>query len=63
MGWALSPEPLVRGHLAAGRLVELVPGTPLDRPLFWQVNRLAATELAALTRSVAATAQRALERA
>ena len=43
--------------------VELVPGTPLDRPLFWQVNRLAATELAALTRSVAATAQRALERA
>jgi LysR family transcriptional regulator (chromosome initiation inhibitor) len=60
MGWALNPEPLAREPLAAGRLVELVPGATLDRPLFWQVNRLAAARLSGLTRSVAAAARRAL---
>lgn len=63
MGWALNPQPLAREHLAAGRLVELVPGATLDRPLFWQVNRLAADRLAALTRSVAEAAAGALVRA
>ncbi len=42
MGWGMNPALLVRNHLAEGRLVELVAGTPLDVPLFWQVNRLAA---------------------
>ena len=60
MGWALNPAPLVRDHLAAGRLVELVPGAILDRPLFWQVNRLAAARLYALTRNVLAAAGREL---
>ena len=50
MGWALNPVQLVREHLASGRLVELVPGATLDRPLFWQVNRLAADQLCDLTR-------------
>jgi LysR family transcriptional regulator (chromosome initiation inhibitor) len=40
--------------------VELFPGAPLDRPLFWQVNRLAADQLSGLSRSVLATAKRAL---
>lgn len=56
MGWGLNPEALVAGPLAAGRLVELVPGAGLDRPLFWQVNRLAAGPLAALTAAVRAAA-------
>ena len=33
MGWALNPVQLVREHLASGRLVELVAGATLDRPL------------------------------
>ena len=45
MGWALNPVQLVREHLASGRLVELVAGATLDRPLSWQVNRLAADHL------------------
>lgn len=60
MGWGMNPEPLVRDHLEAGRLVELVPGTPLDIPLFWQVNRLAADQLAALTREIVTVARREL---
>ncbi len=60
LGWGLNPLPLVRDHLAAGRLVELVPGAILARPLFWQVNRLAAPQLAPLTSCVAAAAREAL---
>jgi LysR family transcriptional regulator, chromosome initiation inhibitor len=60
MGWGLNPAPLVSEHLAAGRLVELVPGAALDRPLYWQVNRLAADRLADLTGNVVATAKEAL---
>jgi LysR family transcriptional regulator (chromosome initiation inhibitor) len=51
---------LVKDHLASGKLVELVPGTPLDVPLYWQVNRLAADRLSDLTQQVVATARREL---
>ena len=51
------PVQLVREHLASGRLVELVAGATLDRPLSWQVNRLAADHLSDLTRHVMVTAR------
>ncbi|MDZ5650191.1 LysR family transcriptional regulator ArgP [Nitrospirillum sp. BR 11828] len=60
MGWGMNPAPLVGEHLEAGRLVELIPGAVLDVPLFWQVSRLAAEQLSALTRSVVAIARREL---
>ncbi|CAA0087524.1 putative HTH-type transcriptional regulator [Starkeya nomas] len=60
MGWGMNPAQLVHAHLQSGRLVELVPGTPLDVPLYWQVNRLAADRLAELTREVVETAKRHL---
>lgn len=62
MGWGMNPAPLIQSHLDQGRLVELIPGTPLDTPLFWQVNRLAADQLAGLTREIVATAGRVLIR-
>ncbi|MGO7421793.1 ArgP/LysG family DNA-binding transcriptional regulator, partial [Rhizobium ruizarguesonis] len=34
--------------------------TPLDVPLYWQINRLAADRLADLTREVVTVAQRRL---
>lgn len=60
MGWALNPAPLVADHLAAGRLVELVPGATLDQPLHWQVSRQAAAPLRDLTRAVTQAARVAL---
>lgn len=60
MGWGMNPEILVGEHLDNGRLVELIPETPLDVPLFWQINRLAADQLTALTRAVVDTARGAL---
>ncbi|MEI5665364.1 LysR family transcriptional regulator ArgP [Bosea sp. CCNWLW174] len=60
IGWSANPELLVREHLDAGRLCELMPGRVLDTPLFWQVNRVAADRLADLTRAVVETARRLL---
>ncbi|OHV78576.1 LysR family transcriptional regulator ArgP [Ensifer sp. LCM 4579] len=56
MGWGMNPALLVGEHLATGRLIELIPDTPLDVPLYWQMNRLAADRLVDLTREVTAVA-------
>ena len=60
MGWGLNPIHLVRGHLASGRLVELVTGAPLDVPLSWQIGHQAAGSIASLTSAIVAEAKRAL---
>lgn len=60
IGWSMNAEPLVAGHLGAGRLVELVPDIPLDVALYWQVSRLAAPALAPLTRAVRGAARERL---
>lgn len=60
MGWGMNPIQLVREHLQSGRLVELVADTPLEIPISWQINRLAADRLVELTREVAMAARREL---
>jgi LysR family transcriptional regulator (chromosome initiation inhibitor) len=60
MGWGMNPELLVTEHLAAGRLVELIPGQPLDVPLYWQQSRIAGTTLAELLRAVLRAGRQAL---
>ena len=60
LGWGLNPLMLVDAHLAAGRLIELVPGARLDRPLYWQINRISAPQLSDLTCAVVAAAREAL---
>lgn len=52
LGWGMNPEALVARHLAGGELVELVPDTALDIPLFWQFNRLTAQAIQPLTRAL-----------
>lgn len=60
LGWGLNPVHLVRDHLAAGRLVELVPSAVLDVSLHWQVSRLAAGQFSDLTKAVTDAARRDL---
>lgn len=60
MGWGMQLQAMVTPHLAAGSLVELVPGTPLDVPLHWQQARAASALLDGLTREVVAAARLAL---
>lgn len=52
IGWGMNPVPLATAHLAAGRLVELLPGRGLDVPLFWQRSRLPSATLTRLTQAV-----------
>jgi LysR family transcriptional regulator, chromosome initiation inhibitor len=56
LGWGMNPDVLVAPLLERGELVELVPGLPLDVPLFWQHWRLEAEVLRELTRHVRAAA-------
>lgn len=60
LGWGMNPEVLVAEHLAQGTLCELVPDTPLDTPLYWQVRRLSAPALAPLTDAVRRAARAGL---
>jgi LysR family transcriptional regulator (chromosome initiation inhibitor) len=60
MGWGLHAEDLVAPHLAQGTLVELVPHSPLDVPLYWQHARAASSLIDGLSAGVVAAAGRAL---
>ena len=61
MGWGLHPQVLIASHLAKGSLVELVPDTPLDVPLYWQHARAATSLMEGLSREVLVAAARALQ--
>ena len=61
VGWGMNPLSLVRAQLKAGALVELVPDSPVDVPLYWQATRLKVPVLERLTRSVVRAASAALQ--
>lgn len=60
MGWGLQPQALVAAQLQDGSLVELVPQTALDVPLYWQHARVASALLDGLSRVIQDAAARAL---
>ena len=60
MGWGMHPETLIAPHLKLGSLVELVPQTPLDVPLYWQETRAASALLDGLSRAVVQAARGSL---
>lgn len=60
MGWGLHPQMLIRSHLQNGTLVELLPNSPLDVPLYWQRARATSSILDELTLEVLAAASLAL---
>ncbi|EGD59007.1 chromosome replication initiation inhibitor protein [Novosphingobium nitrogenifigens DSM 19370] len=62
LAWGMQPLLLARDHLAAGRLVELVPGSLLNVRLYWNVVRLHASSLRVLTDAIQAAAREALGR-
>ncbi|WP_299982280.1 LysR family transcriptional regulator ArgP [uncultured Ruegeria sp.] len=60
LGWGMNPESLVRPAIADGRLCEVIPDTPLDVELTWQVGRVLAPALAPLTKAVRRAAAQTL---
>jgi LysR family transcriptional regulator, chromosome initiation inhibitor len=57
IGWGMNPDLLVAGHLASGRLVEVIPHSALDVPLYWQYPRLMADTLTPVTNRIQAAAR------
>jgi LysR family transcriptional regulator (chromosome initiation inhibitor) len=60
LGWGMIPEDQAAAHRAAGTLVELAAGRPVDVPLYWQQWKLDSPALAALADAVERTAAAAL---
>ncbi|MBT0570040.1 LysR family transcriptional regulator ArgP [Curvibacter sp. CHRR-16] len=60
MGWGMHVEEFIAPYLADGSLVELVPDTALDVPLYWQQTRAASAVLQELSAHIVAAAKRSL---
>lgn len=60
MGWGMLPALQCDASLAAGRLVELAPGTVIELPLYWQRWNLRSPVLDTLSAIIAEEASRAL---
>jgi LysR family transcriptional regulator (chromosome initiation inhibitor) len=60
LGWGMIPDPQTAPHLAAGTLVELAAGRPIDVPLYWQQWKLDTPDLAAVADAVSRAAAREL---
>ena len=59
-GWALMPSQIADPLLRSNELVEIVPGTGLDCPLYWHFSALAAEAVRPVTRLVMEAAVRHL---
>jgi len=60
LGWGMNPDLLVRDHIAAGRLVPLLPDSAYPMPLHLQSTRMLRGALAPFTRAVRRAAKLAL---
>ena len=60
LGWGMVPDPMVDNDLRAGTLAELVPGRPVDVPLYWQYWRLNVHALRRMTEAVQQAAAQVL---
>jgi LysR family transcriptional regulator (chromosome initiation inhibitor) len=61
IAWGMNPVSLVQAQLRAGTLVELIPGSMLAVPLYWQNARLPVPMLQRLTQTVIAAARSSLK--
>ena len=61
VGWAMQPTVLIQRHLDAGTLVEVLPDTGVDIPLYWAHARNAQAGLQRLTHCVITAAAGWLE--
>lgn len=57
MGWGMVFGRQMEADIAAGRLVELVPGRKVDVPLFWQHWKLGSSVVDELTESIVSAAR------
>lgn len=61
VAWGMNPALMVDDHMKAGRLVELVPGQTLNKPLYWHCSRVIAEPFQRFTQTVLDEANRLLD--
>lgn len=61
VAWGMHPALMVDKHIEEGRLVELVPGETLDKPLYWHCSRVIAEPFQSFTNTVINEATRLLD--
>jgi LysR family transcriptional regulator (chromosome initiation inhibitor) len=61
VAWGMNPAQMVDGLIAEGRLVELIPETPLNKPLYWHCSRMVADPLNRFTQHVIEAAEKHLD--
>lgn len=59
--WGMNPAHLVDDHLKAGNLIELIPETPLNKPLYWHYSEIIQTPLKPVTSCVLSAARNYLQ--
>lgn len=60
LGWGLNPSLSLQKHLSDGSLIELVPGTDVDEPLYWQYSLASGEFMQELTNLIEREARRML---
>ncbi|MEP1209477.1 MAG: LysR family transcriptional regulator ArgP [Rhizobiaceae bacterium] len=61
VAWGMNPALMVDDHIAEGKLVELVPGQTLNKPLYWHCSRVIAEPFKKFTKTVLDEANRLLD--
>ena len=61
VAWGMNPALMVDDYIAEGRLVELVPGETLNKPLYWHCSRVIAEPFKKFTKTVLEEANRLLD--
>ena len=61
IAWGMNPAQMVDDHIKSGKLVELVPGAALNKPLYWHCSRMVAEPLKNFTQHVIEVAEKYLD--
>lgn len=61
VAWGMNPSQMVDKYIKSGELVELVPGSPLNKPLYWHCSRMVAEPLKRFTQNVIDAAEKHLD--
>ena len=61
VAWGMHPALMVDDHIKSGRLVELIDGATLNKPLYWHCSRVIAQPFSGFTQHVIDAANRYLD--
>lgn len=61
IAWGMNPSQMVDKYIESGDLVEILPGAPLNKPLYWHCSRMVSEPLKYFTQYVIDAAEKHLD--